>query len=79
MEILRIRFYPQRKQGIETGAAIALSGALGLTGSIPCFLRGLYLILIISIKQHINLIQIQIGMKQPKEKAGESYIKLSLP
>ena len=33
MEILRIRFYP-RKQGIETGTAIALSGGLGLAGSL---------------------------------------------
>lgn len=33
MEILRIRFYP-RKQGIETGTAIALSSGLGLAGSL---------------------------------------------
>ena len=34
MEIIRIKYHPLRKQGIETGAAIALSGALGLGGSI---------------------------------------------
>ena len=34
MEILRIRFYPLRKQGLETGTAIALSGGLGLAGSL---------------------------------------------
>ena len=34
MEILRIRFYPMRKQGLETGTAIALSGGLGLAGSL---------------------------------------------
>ena len=34
MEIIRIKYHPLRKQGIETGAAIALSGALGLAGSL---------------------------------------------
>ena len=34
MEIIRIRYCPLRKCGLETGTAIALSGALGLGGSL---------------------------------------------
>ena len=34
MEIIRIRYCPLRKCGLETGTAIALSGGLGLAGSL---------------------------------------------